>query len=103
MSREQMEADLAAMTAAGLDPAAMFMQGLSIKDSASAPAPVPQALPFTQAKAEAIAVFERQYIADVLRECSGNVSKAARRSGLDRSNFRRVMQKYGRTAKELIE
>lgn len=50
-------------------------------------------LPYTEAKRQAVAAFERAYVRDVLRRTGDNVSEAARQSGLDRSNFRRVMKK----------
>jgi two-component system response regulator HydG len=39
--------------------------------------------------------FERQYIDQVLEESQGNLSQAARRSGMDRSNFRRLLERHG--------
>jgi DNA-binding NtrC family response regulator len=50
-------------------------------------------LPYAHAKRQAVLAFERAYIRDVLRRTGENVSEAARQSGLDRSNFRRVMKK----------
>ena len=50
--------------------------------------------PFSAAKGIAVSEFERRYITGMLKRTSGNISEAARRSGLDRSNFRRVMLKY---------
>src|SRR5258706_6631323 len=41
-------------------------------------------LPFNEARAR----FERSYLDQVLEESGGNLSRAARRSGMDRSNFR---------------
>jgi two-component system response regulator GlrR len=39
--------------------------------------------------------FERTYIDQVLEESGGNLSQAARRSGMDRSNFRRLLERHG--------
>lgn len=50
--------------------------------------------PFRQAKAEAIAVFERRYIEDLLREHGGNVTRASRVAGKDRRAFGRLMKKH---------
>ena len=52
-------------------------------------------LPFPVAKAKALATFETAYFHDVLNRASGNVSEAARLSGLDRSNFRRAARRAG--------
>jgi two-component system response regulator HydG len=39
--------------------------------------------------------FERDYLERVLDQCGGNVSQAARRAGMDRSNFRRLLDRHG--------
>lgn len=52
-------------------------------------------LPFSQAKERALELFERRYAESLLSRAKGNVSEAARRAGLDRSNFRRLMARYG--------
>jgi len=52
-------------------------------------------LPFRTAKSRALAAFEKTYFQALLDECSGNVSEAARRAGLDRSNFRRAARRAG--------
>ncbi|MDX2091342.1 MAG: sigma-54 dependent transcriptional regulator [Kofleriaceae bacterium] len=39
--------------------------------------------------------FERRYLIDILRMSGGNLSEAARRSGVDRSNLRRMMNRLG--------
>jgi len=50
-------------------------------------------LPYPEAKKRMTAIFDEAYIQEQLRRSGGNVSEAARRSGLDRSNFRRVMRR----------
>ena len=50
-------------------------------------------LPYGEAKRRALERFDRAYVAEVMRRASGNVSEAARRAGLDRSNFRRIVRK----------
>ena len=52
-------------------------------------------LPFPVAKARALAAFEAAYFQSVLDRAGGNVSEAARLSGLDRSNFRRAARRAG--------
>ncbi len=39
--------------------------------------------------------FERKYLVELLRLSAGNLSEAARRSGVDRSNLRRMMRRLG--------
>jgi DNA-binding NtrC family response regulator len=51
------------------------------------------ALPYADAKKRVLADFDLAYVREQLRRTGGNVSEAARRSGLDRSNFRRVMRR----------
>jgi DNA-binding NtrC family response regulator len=55
---------------------------------------------FREAKARAIAEFEREYIRDLLRQSSGNVSLAARLAGKERSRFNRLVRKYQFNARE---
>lgn len=50
-------------------------------------------LPYPDAKRIAMTRFDAAYVREVLRRSSGNVSAAARRAGLDRSNFRRIVRK----------
>jgi DNA-binding NtrC family response regulator len=50
--------------------------------------------PFSQLKAETISRFERAYLFGQLKQHGGNVSAAARASGLDRMNFKRLLKKY---------
>ncbi len=52
-------------------------------------------LPYREAKQRAVAAFEQSYFSEVLERAGGNVSEAARQSGLDRSNFRRAARRAG--------
>jgi two-component system response regulator HydG len=61
----------------------------------SAVPPVHAELPFRDAKARAMASFEAAYFREVLGRADGNVSEAARKAGLDRSNFRRAARRAG--------
>jgi len=51
-------------------------------------------VPYKQAKQVAIRSFDRVYISGLLREFNGNISRASKKAGLDRSNFRRLIKKY---------
>jgi DNA-binding NtrC family response regulator len=52
-------------------------------------------VPYAEAKRRVVRDFDRAYAAQLLEQSGGNVSEAARRAGLDRSNFRRVLRKHG--------
>jgi two-component system response regulator HydG len=49
----------------------------------------------TDAKRRAASDFERRYLRKVMERAKGSVSEAARLSGLDRTNFRRLLQRHG--------
>jgi DNA-binding NtrC family response regulator len=49
---------------------------------------------FRQAKRVQVQAFEKNYLANLLRESGGNVSHAARSSGLARRNFQLLLKKY---------
>lgn len=50
---------------------------------------------FRQAKAHAIAAFERSYLEQVLQQAHGNVTQAARLAGKDRRALGKLLKKYG--------
>ena len=52
---------------------------------------------FREAKARAIADFERTYIVELLARSQGNLSLAARVAGKERSRLGRLVKKYGLT------
>jgi DNA-binding NtrC family response regulator len=61
-------------------------------------APVsPNGLSYREAKER----FERDYIVEALRRAGGNISKAARESGLARQNFHKKIVRYGVDIREL--
>src|SRR5205823_11254098 len=44
-------------------------------------------------KADAVSAFERTYLRQVMRECDGNVSRAARAAQKERKGFDRLLKK----------
>ncbi|MGD0674763.1 MAG: sigma-54 dependent transcriptional regulator [Polyangiaceae bacterium] len=50
-------------------------------------------LPYADAKRRLVMLFDETYTRELLRRASGNMSEAARRAGLDRSNFRRLLKR----------
>lgn len=60
----------------------------------NAPGPVEGSEGFTEAKGRAVARFERDAITRFLGEARGNVSAAAKRAGITRRNFHRLIVKY---------
>ncbi len=52
-------------------------------------------MPFKDVKEEVISAFERQYIELLLDRTRMNISKAARRAGIDRRHFYRLLKKHG--------
>jgi DNA-binding NtrC family response regulator len=51
-------------------------------------------LPYAEAKRRLVALFDETYTGEVLRRTGGNMSESARRAGLDRSNFRRLLKRH---------
>jgi two-component system response regulator HydG len=51
--------------------------------------------PLTEAKRKASAGFEKRYLIAAMERAKGSVSEAARLAGLDRTNFRRLLQRHG--------
>lgn len=52
-------------------------------------------MPLTEAKRLASAVFERSYLARAMTAAGGSMAEAAAAAGVDRSNFRRLLQRHG--------
>jgi DNA-binding NtrC family response regulator len=50
-------------------------------------------LPYADAKRRLVALFDVTYTTELLSKTNGNMSEAARRAGLDRSNFRRLLKR----------
>ncbi len=49
---------------------------------------------YANAKEQALRRFEKGYVDALMRACDSNISAAARKAGMDRSNFKRVLRKY---------
>jgi DNA-binding NtrC family response regulator len=56
-------------------------------------------LTFKDAKEQLLDTFEREYVTSVLTRCEGNLSRAARESGLHRKSIERLVKKYQLDAK----
>jgi transcriptional regulator with GAF, ATPase, and Fis domain len=52
-------------------------------------------VPFTSAKDALVADFERAYLSELLKWSGGNISKAARKAGMDRMYLHRLLQRHG--------
>jgi DNA-binding NtrC family response regulator len=53
-------------------------------------------LPYAEAKRRLVTLFDETYTGELLRQTGGNMSEAARRAELDRSNFRRLLKRHPR-------
>jgi transcriptional regulator with GAF, ATPase, and Fis domain len=51
-------------------------------------------IPLTAAKRRSATYFERCYLESVMKKAGGNVTEGARIAGLDRSNFRKLLQRH---------
>jgi DNA-binding NtrC family response regulator len=51
-------------------------------------------MPYRDARRVALSSFDREYIEDLLARAGGIVAEAARKAGMDRSNFRRLLHRY---------
>jgi len=63
----------------------------TVKES---PVPFNEHLTFKDAKEQLLTHFEREYVGQLLQRCEGNVSRAARESGLHRKSIERLVKKY---------
>ena len=52
-------------------------------------------IPLTEAKRLAAAAYERSYLVRAMESAGGVLANAARLAGVDRSNFRRLLQRHG--------
>jgi two-component system response regulator HydG len=58
---------------------------------------------YATAKDNALRNFEKRYVEALMRACDNNISAAARRAGMDRSNFKRVLRKYRSDVEDDVE
>jgi DNA-binding NtrC family response regulator len=65
------------------------------------PLPFNEHLSFKDAKEQLLESFEREYITQVLKRCDGNISRAARESGLHRKSVERLVKKYSLDARAI--
>ena len=63
--------------------------------STAAPAVEPPLERYRDAKASAIASFERTYLAKLIERSAGNASEAARRAQMDRPYLLALLRRYG--------
>lgn len=56
---------------------------------------------YKEAKDRALIAFNRSYLRNILKQTGGNISSAADKAGMDRSNFKKLIRKYGVDAREL--
>ncbi|WP_462325198.1 sigma-54-dependent transcriptional regulator [Desulfoplanes sp.] len=56
--------------------------------------------PYKQAKAEVVDQFTRTYVTDILEKTSGNVSEAARQSGLERVSLQKIIRRMDISAQD---
>jgi DNA-binding NtrC family response regulator len=60
-----------------------------------APGTEDEPVPYKDARAQALARFERAYLDDLIRKCKGNASEAARRARMDRPYLLTLLRKHG--------
>lgn len=69
--------------------------GLEHAATRAPPPPVDLEVPFRVQKEQLVAGFEREYVARMLEACGGNVSEAARRSGISRVHLHGLVRRLG--------
>jgi DNA-binding NtrC family response regulator len=68
-----------------IDPSPLAGEGLAVRSD----------LPYAEAKAAVLHDLERRYVADILARTGGNLSAAARESGIDRKQLRAMGRRHG--------
>lgn len=69
--------------------------GESLEPLTAAPAIWNDSMGYKEAKEQALAHFHNSYLPAILREHQGNITHAARASGLDRQALQRLLRRYG--------
>jgi DNA-binding NtrC family response regulator len=64
------------------------------------PLPFNEHLGFHEAKEQLLESFEREYLTALLKRCEGNISRAARESGMHRKSIERLVKKYELDARQ---
>jgi DNA-binding NtrC family response regulator len=86
--------------------AMIFSKGdfLQVRDFLDEHDPVPECgeegpeaplLPYRPLRDRMVADFTKRYLEDALARCQGNISAAARESGLERQHFQKLMRRFG--------
>lgn len=79
----------------GMQQLALSAEQVALLDDVETVGDADTLMPLTEAKRLAAAEFERRYLVRVMARAAGSVSEGARLSGLDRTNFRRLLQRHG--------
>jgi two-component system, NtrC family, response regulator HydG len=69
--------------------------GAGAARSSKSARPVTLEVPYSEARAEVLREFDRAYLEELMQATGGNLSAASRRSGIDRSNLRRMLRQLG--------
>jgi DNA-binding NtrC family response regulator len=77
------------------DEATIRLSPTTVPAAGPPPSPGTSAGAFRAAKAQAIEVFEREYLSRLLTQAGGNVTLAAKRAGKERRAFGRLLKKHG--------
>jgi two-component system response regulator HydG len=84
-----------AVTAADLPPAVTGRTAPLVREApATGDETAWLSLSYAAAKEQSLRRFEKSYVDALMRACDNNISAAARKAGMDRSNFKRVLRKY---------
>ena len=73
----------------------LLHRAVSPRELAAPMRPSDPGRPYLEARAEALAAFERDYAAALLARSEGNVAAAARSAGIDRAYLHRLLRRHG--------
>lgn len=57
-------------------------------------------LSYQEAKQRALEAFNKSYLQQLLKQTEGNITNASEMAGMDRSNFKKIIRKFGVTVQE---